>query len=59
MENNGVERLEYTRTTDVYQTPLEEGADREPSPGADCFISIHRSSIRGRIPVFRGRKSDL
>ncbi len=42
LENNGVD-VEYTRTTDVYQTPFEKAQIANQS-GADFFISIHRNS---------------
>ncbi len=35
--------VEYTRTTDVYQTPYEK-AQIANNSGADLFISIHRNS---------------
>lgn len=42
LENNGVDVL-YTRTEDVYQSPVEKAAIGNES-GADYFISIHRNS---------------
>lgn len=42
LERNGV-NVEYTRTTDVYQTPFEKARLANES-GADYFISFHRNS---------------
>lgn len=42
LEDNGVD-VEYTRTTDVYQTPFQKATIANQS-GADYFISIHRNS---------------
>ena len=42
LEEHGVD-VEYTRTTDVYQTPFEKAQIANQS-GADYFISIHRNS---------------
>lgn len=42
LEENGVD-VEYTRTTDVYQTPFQKATIANQS-GADYFISIHRNS---------------
>lgn len=42
LSRNGVD-VEYTRTTDVYQTPFEKAAAANAS-GADFFISFHRNS---------------
>lgn len=43
LENNGIQTL-YTRTTDVYQTPLEK-AQLANEAAVDFFISIHRNSF--------------
>lgn len=43
LENNGIDVL-YTRTTDVYQTPLEK-AQLANEAGVDFFVSIHRNSF--------------
>lgn len=42
LSQNGVD-VEYTRTTDVYQTPFEKATLANES-GADFFISFHRNS---------------
>ena len=42
LTDNGID-VEYTRTTDVYQTPFEK-ARLTNEAGADYFISIHRNS---------------
>ena len=42
LEENGIE-VEYTRTTDVYQTPFEKAKIANES-GANFFISFHRNS---------------
>jgi len=44
LENNGVQVL-YTRTTDIYQTPLQK-AELANEAGVDFFISIHRNSFQ-------------
>lgn len=36
--------VEYTRTTDVYETPYEKAMEANQA-GADLFISIHRNSF--------------
>ena len=43
LENNGVDVL-YTRTTDVFDTPLEKAQIANRS-GADYFVSIHRNAM--------------
>lgn len=43
LENNGVDVV-YTRTTDVFDTPLEK-AEIANQSGADYFISIHRNAM--------------
>ncbi len=42
LEANGVD-VYYTRTTDVYETPLQK-AQEANEIGADYFVSIHRNS---------------
>lgn len=42
LENSGVD-VEYTRTTDVYDTPYEKAQIANRS-GADYFVSIHRNA---------------
>ena len=42
LQNNGID-VEYTRTTDVYQTPYEK-AMLANNAGVDFFVSIHRNS---------------
>ena len=42
LKNRGVD-VEYTRTTDVYQTPFQKATIANQS-GADYFISFHRNS---------------
>ena len=42
LEDNGVE-VEYTRMTDIYQTPFQKATIANQS-GADFFVSIHRNS---------------
>ncbi len=46
LENAGYNVL-YTRTTDVYDTPLQK-AQKANNAGADYFISFHRNS--GEVP---------
>ena len=43
LQNNGID-VQYTRTTDVYQTPLEK-AQIANRAGVDFFVSIHRNSF--------------
>lgn len=43
MQNNGI-NVEYTRTTDVYETPYEK-AMRANQAGVDFFVSLHRNSF--------------
>lgn len=43
LQNNGID-VEYTRTTDVYETPYEK-AQEANNAGVDFFISIHRNSF--------------
>lgn len=41
--NNGID-VEYTRTTDVYESPYEKAMEANEA-GVDFFISIHRNSF--------------
>lgn len=43
LQNNGID-VEYTRTTDIYQTPFEK-AQIANDAGVDFFISLHRNSF--------------
>ena len=43
LEKNGIEVV-YTRTTDVYDSPLEK-AEIGNQSGADFFVSIHRNAM--------------
>lgn len=43
LENNGIDVV-YTRTTDVFDTPLEKARIANES-GADYFVSIHRNAF--------------
>ena len=43
LQNNGID-VEYTRTTDVYQTPFEK-AQIANEAGVDYFVSLHRNSF--------------
>ena len=43
LQNNGID-VEYTRTTDVYETPLEKAMEAN-NAGVDFFVSIHRNSF--------------
>lgn len=42
LQNNGID-VEYTRTTDVYESPYEKAMEAN-NAGVDFFISIHRNS---------------
>lgn len=42
LQNNGID-VQYTRTTDVYETPFEKAMEANRA-GVDFFISIHRNS---------------
>ncbi len=42
LEENGVD-VYYTRTTDIYESPLQKAQEANAS-GADYFVSIHRNS---------------
>lgn len=43
LQNRGID-VEYTRTTDVYETPYEKAMEANQA-GVDLFISIHRNSF--------------
>lgn len=43
LQNNGID-VEYTRTTDVYETPYEKAMEAN-NAGVDFFVSIHRNSF--------------
>lgn len=43
LQNNGID-VEYTRTTDVYETPFEKAMEANRA-GVDFFVSIHRNSF--------------
>lgn len=43
LQNNGLD-VEYTRTTDVYETPYQKAMEANEA-GADLFVSIHRNSF--------------
>lgn len=43
LQNNGID-VQYTRTTDVYETPYEK-AMKANNAGVDFFVSIHRNSF--------------
>lgn len=43
LQNNGID-VEYTRTTDVYETPFQKAMEANEA-GVDLFISIHRNSF--------------
>lgn len=43
LQNSGID-VEYTRTTDVYETPFEKAMEANRS-GVDFFVSIHRNSF--------------
>lgn len=43
LQNNGVD-VEYTRTTDVYETPYQKAMEANEA-GVDFFVSIHRNSF--------------
>jgi len=42
LQNNGID-VEYTRTTDVYETPFQKAMEANEA-GVDFFVSIHRNS---------------
>ncbi|MBQ2803950.1 MAG: N-acetylmuramoyl-L-alanine amidase, partial [Lachnospiraceae bacterium] len=43
LQNNDID-VEYTRTTDVYETPYQKALEANAA-GVDYFISIHRNSF--------------
>ena len=43
LQDNGLD-VEYTRTTDIYQSPYEKAAEAN-NAGVDYFVSIHRNSF--------------
>ena len=43
LQNRGVD-VEYTRTTDIYQTPFQKAMEANEA-GVDYFVSIHRNSF--------------
>ncbi len=43
LQNHGLD-VEYTRTTDIYQSPYEKAAEAN-NAGVDYFVSIHRNSF--------------
>ena len=43
LQNNGID-VEYTRTTDIYESPLQKATEANEA-GVDLFISIHRNSF--------------
>ncbi len=43
LQNNGID-VEYTRTTDVYESPFQKAQEANEA-GVDFFISIHRNSL--------------
>ncbi len=43
LQNNGID-VEYTRTTDIYETPYQKALEANEA-GVDFFISIHRNSF--------------
>ena len=53
LQNNGLD-VEYTRTTDVYESPYEKAMEANKA-GVNFFVSIHRNSYptatqyRGRV----------
>lgn len=42
LQNNGID-VEYTRTTDVYESPFQKAMEANEA-GVDFFVSIHRNS---------------
>ena len=42
LQNSGID-VEYTRTTDIYETPFQKATEANEA-GVDFFISIHRNS---------------
>ena len=43
LQNNGID-VEYTRTTDVYESPYQKAMEANEA-GVDFFVSIHRNSF--------------
>ena len=43
LQNHGID-VEYTRTTDVYESPYEKAMEAN-NAGVDFFVSIHRNSF--------------
>ena len=43
LQNRGID-VEYTRTTDVYETPFQKAMEANEA-GVDFFVSIHRNSF--------------
>lgn len=43
LQNNGID-VEYTRTTDIYQSPYEKATEAN-NAGVDYFITLHRNSF--------------
>ena len=43
LQNNGID-VEYTRTTDVYESPYQKAREANEA-GVDFFLSIHRNSF--------------
>ncbi len=43
LQNHGID-VQYTRTTDVYETPYEKAMEANQA-GVDLFLSIHRNSF--------------
>lgn len=43
LQDNGID-VEYTRTTDIYQSPYEKAMEAN-NAGVDYFVSIHRNSF--------------
>lgn len=50
LQNNGLD-VEYTRTTDVYETPYQKAMEAN-NAGVDFFVSIHRNSFPTDNRVF-------
>ena len=47
LEDRGLD-VEYTRTTDIYETPVQKAREANEA-GVDYFVSIHRNSTRKAI----------
>lgn len=50
LQNNGID-VEYTRTTDVYESPYQKAMEAN-NAGVDFFVSIHRNSFPKDNAVF-------